>query len=101
LAIGSPTTKHDPARKGAAECDELLAIRLNSVGQRAGGPPCTLARAIGGGRTGMPQRTDVNPAELRFVEEKITRLDAVPRTGTRRLLRTRSKTFRVMIPAPL
>ena len=56
--------------------------------------------AISGGRIGMPQRADLNPAELDFDEEKFITLDAVPCTGARRLLRTRSKTLRIIIPRP-
>jgi len=48
----------------------------------------------------MPQRADLNPAELDFDEEKFITLDAVPCTGARRLLRTRSKTLRIIIPRP-
>jgi hypothetical protein len=75
-------------------------LGLNSAGQRAGGPPHAQAHASGGSRTGMPQRADLQPAELRFKEEKISKLDAVPHTGTRHLLRRRSKTLRVIIPGP-
>jgi len=69
-------------------------------GQRGGGPPCTPVNAISGGRTGMPWRADLTSAELDFDEEKFITLDAVPCTGVRHLLRTRSKTLRIIIPRP-
>jgi hypothetical protein len=75
---------------------------LISGGQRIGDRPCAPVNAIDGVSTGMPQRADPCRAGQLSNDEKITRFDAVPHTGTSHLLpRIRDVPLCVIIPAPL
>jgi hypothetical protein len=74
-------------------------VRIDFGRQRTGGPPRAPANAIGGIRTGMRQRADRCRAGQLSNDEKITRFDAAPHTGTDRLLpRIRDDPFCVAIP---
>jgi hypothetical protein len=81
-----PHDKHDPRAKGAADCDELVAVSIKAAVQRADGP----------------QQADLHRAKQFSFEEKINMIGVMPRTGTRRRLpRIRGRTLSVIIPTPL
>jgi hypothetical protein len=100
-------------REGAVDCDELLVMRIKSIGERAGGPPPLSARSClegvvaenaGGGTSAsttvlVHAIIGVRAETPHLCEEKTTKLDAVPVAGTNRLLlRIRSKTSPTIAP---